>query len=142
VITSAVYLGEFQQLGSQHFKAKVQLVDDHTGSRQVWMECRGASILALTNDITRQIVSMNTVEQDAVQLAEQLQGSPSNAIIPVTFEEAEAEQPTGLEVWREKAARLAKVKALGLTDSTAVSEIAALESDVNSTYAAGFAAQF
>ena len=46
--------------------------------------------------------------------------------------------PTAEEVWREKALRLIRAKAIGLTNATAVAEIAALQSDVDATYVAGY----
>jgi len=48
--------------------------------------------------------------------------------------------PTARQVWANKADRLVQAKAIGLTDATALSDIAALESDVNATYQAGFIA--
>lgn len=46
--------------------------------------------------------------------------------------------PTAAQIWAAKAERLRSAKALGLTNGTATSEIAALEADVNTTYASGF----
>ena len=50
--------------------------------------------------------------------------------------------PTAFDRWREKARRLVRVKELGLTNVTAVSEVNALEADVNATYQSGYAGQF
>lgn len=50
--------------------------------------------------------------------------------------------PTAFEIWRAKAIRLQRLRALALSDSTALAEIDALSADVNATYAAGYAASF
>lgn len=46
--------------------------------------------------------------------------------------------PTAKQIWQEKAARYAAYKDLGLTAPTFVAELAALQTDLNNTYAAGF----
>lgn len=42
--------------------------------------------------------------------------------------------PTAEAIWLEKARRLQRAKAVGLTNSTAVADVAALDADVNATY--------
>ena len=49
---------------------------------------------------------------------------------------------TAFEIWVEKARRLIRLKQLGLTNITAVSEVTTLEADVNATYQSGYAGQF
>ena len=50
--------------------------------------------------------------------------------------------PTAFDRWREKARRLVRVKELGLTNVTAVSEVNTLEAVVNATYQSGYAGQY
>lgn len=42
--------------------------------------------------------------------------------------------PTAQEIWLEKARRLVRLKALGLTNATAVADVAALQADVDAIY--------
>jgi hypothetical protein len=51
--------------------------------------------------------------------------APANTAAPV---------PTAEEVWLEKARRLVRVTAIGLTAAQAVTDLAALKADVNGTY--------
>lgn len=50
--------------------------------------------------------------------------------------------PTAFQVWQQKAYRLLRLKQLGVTNATAVTEVSALEKEVNDTYQPGYAAQF
>ena len=46
--------------------------------------------------------------------------------------------PTAQQVWLEKVRRLVRLKALGLTNATAVSDVAALQADVDATYVTAY----
>ena len=48
--------------------------------------------------------------------------------------------PTAEHVWLEKARRLVRAKAMGLTNATAVANITALQAEVDSTYIDGYVA--
>ena len=64
------------------------------------------------------------------------------AVVAPVVSEAAPRPPSLVTVWQEKARRLARLKLLGLTNATAVSEIRTLEDDVNATYQAGYATGF
>jgi hypothetical protein len=64
------------------------------------------------------------------------------SVIPVPIVPPPDPGPTPVQVWREKAQRLVRLKALGLTSLTAVRDIQALDDEVNATYVSGYASQF
>jgi hypothetical protein len=93
--------------------------------------------------------TLTVLRQWAINIAAELNGTrtvATNAAVqpgqtvnltPITPAAATAEA-----VWQEKARRLQRLKALGLTNSTAVTRINALEADVNATFVDGYEIRF
>lgn len=58
-----------------------------------------------------------------------------------TINPAAATAPTTEQIWLEKARRLLRATQLGLTNATAVADVAALRADVNATYLTAYIAK-
>ncbi|HYE89042.1 MAG TPA: hypothetical protein VEA16_21980 [Vicinamibacterales bacterium] len=136
-ITSATFQG-YERIGVNAYRVRVRLIDSVTGSRDEWFTATGDTAAQIRDDVSRQIAERVRLESTRDVLA----GISVGTNIPVSYTPPAPAVPTAFQVWAEKARRLQRLEALGLTNATAASEIAALRTDVNNTYQAGYAAQF
>lgn len=133
MITSAKYLRN-EQVGASTYRVCLQLTDDVTGTRDQWFTVQGETLVAIRDDASRQIVEINRL----LSIKNVLAGIAVNTNIPVTYTPPAA---TAFEVWRDKVRRVLEAKAIGLTNSTATDELAALVADINATYVSGYVGQ-
>lgn len=134
MIISATFRGS-EQIGVNAYRAKLRLVDDVVGTFDEWFTVTGSTVLELRDDASRQIAERNAL----LARKDLLAGIAVGTNIPITPPAPAG--PTAFETWRTKANRLRYAKSLGLTDAEAVSDISALETDVNADYTPGFVGQ-
>ncbi len=69
-----------------------------------------------------------------------IEGLAAGTNIPVTYTPPSPPAPTAFQVWLAKAQRLIRFKAIGMTDTSALAELSALQADVDATYVDGYIA--
>lgn len=138
MITSAIYL-KSEVINETTFRATVRLVDSVTGTYDHGFIVTGSSVAELRDDITRQIVDLNTKAAAKVVL----DGIASGANIPVTLPVPAA--PTAFQTWLIAAQKWQSVKQLLIDTGIktgAESEILALKTAATNGYDPTYLANF
>jgi hypothetical protein len=136
MITGATFQA-YEQTGIDTYKVRVRLVtNDERGTYDTWMLVKGATTTELRDDASRQIADLN----DRRTTRDALAGIAVGTVIPVT--RPASTPPTQAEidrgVWLEKVRRLIRARSMGTLTGQLATDITALQTDVQTTYVAGY----